>query len=48
MFLIKEGDGGSLVQMVQLALKRAGFDPFLLDGVFGGKTKSSVINFQKC
>ena len=47
MFLIKEGDGGSLVQMVQLALKRAGFDPFLLDGVFGGKTKSSVINFQK-
>ena len=47
MFLIKEGDGGSLVQMVQLALKRAGFDPFLLDGVFGGKTKSAVINFQK-
>lgn len=47
MFLIKEGDGGSLVQMVQLALKRAGFNPFLLDGVFGGKTKSAVINFQK-
>lgn len=47
MFLIKEGDGGSLVQMVQLGLKRAGFDPFLIDGIFGGKTKSAVINFQK-
>lgn len=47
MFLIKEGDGGSMVQMVQLALKRAGFDPLFLDGVFGGRTKSAVINFQK-
>ncbi len=47
MFLIKEGDGGSLVQMVQLALKRAGFNPLLLDGIFGGKTKSQVIAFQK-
>lgn len=47
MFLIKEGDGGSLVQMVQLALKRAGFDPLFIDGIFGGRTKESVINFQK-
>ena len=47
MFFIKEGDGGSFVQMVQLALKRAGFDPFLLDGIFGGRTKSAVIDFQK-
>lgn len=47
MFLIREGDGGSLVQMVQLALKRAGFNPPLVDGIFGGQTKSAVINFQK-
>lgn len=47
MFLIKEGDGGSLVQMVQLALKRAGFNPYLVDGIFGGRTKSAVIDFQK-
>lgn len=47
MFLIKEGDGGSLVQMVQLALKRAGFSPALIDGIFGGRTKSAVIEFQK-
>ncbi|MBQ3088107.1 MAG: peptidoglycan-binding protein [Clostridia bacterium] len=47
MFLIKEGDGGSLVQMVQLSLKRAGFDPLFLDGIFGGRTKSAVIDFQK-
>lgn len=47
MFVIREGDGGSLVQMVQLALSRAGFNAILLDGIFGGKTKSAVIQFQK-
>ena len=47
MFLIKEGDGGSLVQMVQLALKRAGYNPTLLDGIFGNRTKASVMEFQK-
>jgi len=47
MFLIKEGDGGSLVQLVQLALKRAGYDPMGTDGIFGGKTKATVIEFQK-
>lgn len=47
MFLIKEGDSGSLVQMVQLALKRSGFSSESMDGIFGGKTKASVINFQK-
>lgn len=47
MFIIREGDGGSLVQMVQLALTRAGFSPMGTDGIFGGKTKSAVIGFQK-
>lgn len=47
MFVIKEGDGGSYVQMVQLALKRAGFDPGDKDGIFGGRTKTAVMNFQK-
>ena len=47
MFLIKEGDGGSLVGMVQIALKRAGFNPYLIDSIFGGRTKTAVIEFQK-
>lgn len=47
MFIVREGDGGSLVQMVQLALERAGFSPMGNDGIFGGKTKSAVVDFQK-
>lgn len=47
MFVIKEGDGGSYVQMVQVALDRAGFSVGPVDGIFGGKTKEAVINFQK-
>lgn len=46
MFVINEGDGGSYVYMVQLALTRAGY-PADIDGVFGGRTKGAVINFQK-
>ncbi len=33
--------------MIQLALKRAGFDPGPLDGIFGPRTKEAVIAFQK-
>ncbi len=46
MFLIRNGDGGSYVEMVQLALLRAGF-PLALDGLFGEKTKNAVVAFQK-
>lgn len=46
MFVIKEGDGGSYVSMIQLALTRAGY-PLTADGIFGGKTKAAIINFQK-
>lgn len=46
MFVIKEGDGGSYVSMVQLALARAGY-PLSIDGIFGGRTKAAVIDFQK-
>ncbi len=47
MLVIKEGDGGSYVEMVQLALTRAGFEPGVIDGIFGGRTKAAVMNFQK-
>ena len=46
MFVIKEGDGGSYAYMVQLALARAGY-PLIIDGIFGGRTKAAVIDFQK-
>ena len=46
MFVIKEGDSGSYVSMVQLALTRAGY-PIVIDGIFGGRTKAAVIDFQK-
>lgn len=47
MLLIKEGDSGSYVQMVQLALWRSGFLNQGVDGIFGGQTKSAVIAFQR-
>lgn len=47
MLVIKEGDSGSYVDSVQLALERAGFSPGKIDGVFGGRTKASVIRFQQ-
>lgn len=46
MILIKEGDGGSYVQMLQVALRRAGFDTGSTDGIFGARTKAAVVAFQ--
>lgn len=47
MFLIRSGDSGSYVEMVQLALRRAGFSPGVLDGQFGSQTLSAVRGFQR-
>ncbi len=43
---LRKGSTGSLVSMLQLALKRSGFYSGLLDGIFGNRTQSAVINFQ--
>lgn len=38
---------GSLVEAIQLALKRSGFYKGNLDGIFKSQTQDAVINFQK-
>ncbi len=43
---LRKGCRGSLVSMVQLALKRAGFYSGALDGVFSSRTESAVRYFQ--
>jgi peptidoglycan hydrolase-like protein with peptidoglycan-binding domain len=45
--LLKEGSSGPLVKQLQQALKNKGFDPGVLDGVFGLGTKDAVRKFQK-
>ncbi len=47
MFLIKLGDSGSYAQMVQLALRRAGYNVGVLDGLFGSQTFAAVKEFQQ-
>lgn len=43
---MKFGSRGPNVQFLQLALNRAGFGPVVTDGIFGGRTKQAVRNFQ--
>lgn len=45
--IIREGNTGSLVQAVQLALTRDGSLNDVKDGIFGGRTKAAVMNFQR-
>ncbi|MEG1894168.1 MAG: peptidoglycan-binding protein [Clostridia bacterium] len=45
--LLKRGDSGIFVLILQTALKNAGFDPGTSDGVFGMKTQSALKAFQK-
>ena len=44
---LRKGDRGPYVQMIQLALERAGFSPGALDGIFGTRTDAAVRAFQK-
>ena len=46
MRILKLGTRGPSVQLLQLALSRAGFGESALDGIFGAKTKNSVMRFQ--
>ncbi|GAB6153747.1 NlpC/P60 family protein [Desulfosporosinus burensis] len=45
--LLKYGSGGSEVKVLQTDLNMLGYSVGTVDGVFGNKTKSAVINFQK-
>jgi len=47
MTTLKEGLSGPEVENLQKALKAQGFDPGLIDGVFGPGTEAAVIAFQK-
>jgi g-D-glutamyl-meso-diaminopimelate peptidase len=46
MNVLKLGDRGSLVELLQTALTRAGYAPGAADGVFGTRTRGAVIAFQ--
>ncbi len=45
--ILKQGSTGPEVTDLQYILKVRNFDPGAVDGIFGIKTKTAVINFQK-
>jgi len=47
MKLLKYGDTGASVELLQLALTRAGFSPGEVDGIFGARTRAAVTDFQR-
>ncbi len=47
MKILRFGSRGPLVELLQLALTRAGYNPGPIDGVFGGRTLAAVQNFQR-
>ena len=44
---LKSGSRGPEVQLLQLALERAGYSPGTLDGVFGSETAASLRSFER-
>jgi N-acetylmuramoyl-L-alanine amidase len=44
--ILKRGDEGEDVKMVQRALKHLNFDPKYIDGIYGKKTEDAVRRFQ--
>jgi g-D-glutamyl-meso-diaminopimelate peptidase len=46
MRLLKYGDVGPLVELLQTALSRAGFSPGVIDGIYGTRTQNAVRAFQ--
>lgn len=44
---LKRGDRGPYVEMLQLALTRAGFSVGTIDGIFGPRTESALRAFQR-
>ena len=47
MRVLRFSDRGPSVQLLQLALERAGFGPLALDGVFGLRTREALQRFQR-
>ena len=47
MRLLKSGSTGPGVQLLQLALNRAGYGPLTKDGIYGSATASAVSRFQR-
>ncbi|WP_029452659.1 M14 family metallopeptidase [Clostridium algidicarnis] len=47
MEVLKIGSKGSDVMKIQAVLKKIGYSPGVLDGVFGNETRSAVIRFQQ-
>lgn len=47
MRLLQRGDTGSDVRTAQTALRRAGYDPGPINGVFGSETERAVKQFQR-
>ena len=45
--ILKTGDSGAEVALLQTGLRRAGFDPGAPDGVFGPATRQAVTEFQR-
>ena len=46
MKILKYGSEGPSVQLLQLALSRAGYGTLALDGIFGAQTRNAVLHFQ--
>ena len=46
MRVLRFSDRGAAVQLLQLALDRAGFGPLAADGVFGMRTRDALLRFQ--
>ena len=46
MRLLKIGSTGPAVQLLQLALNRAGYGPLDTDGIFGSGTEAALRRFQ--
>ena len=47
MFVLKMGDRGSEVSLLQKGLDRAGFGPLAPDGIFGPATRRALLAFQR-
>ncbi len=47
MRVLRSGSTGPAVQLLQLALVRAGYGPLETDGIFGGATRAALIRFQR-
>ena len=47
MLVLKTGSTGASVELLQLALNRAGFGPLDTDGLFGNRTKQVLTAFQR-